>query len=63
MKKSVVFKEELVAKSVYARYSRYFNLEFESLHQEIAEVPTEFIYRADNPSVAVKHFCQLLKKE
>lgn len=53
----------LLPKSVYARYSRYFNLEFESLHQEFAEVPTEFICRADNPSVAVKHFCQLLKKE
>jgi len=51
----------LLPKSVYTRYSRYFNLAFESLHEKYAVVPTEFIFRADNPSVALKRFCDLLE--
>lgn len=50
----------LLPKSVFERYTRYFNLENESLPQKYREIPTEFIYRKDNPSMALRYFLNML---
>lgn len=52
----------LLPKSVFERYTRYFNLEYETLPQSYNEIPTEFIYRKDNPSVALRYFLNMLVK-
>ena len=46
----------LLPKSVFERYSRYFDLDFKETSEQYKEVPTEFIYRKDNPSVALRYF-------
>ena len=46
----------LLPKSVFERYTRYFDLAYESLPENYKEVPTEFIYRKDNPSLALRYF-------
>lgn len=46
----------LLPKSVFERYSRYFDLDFKETANHYKKVPTEFIYRKDNPSVALRYF-------
>ena len=48
----------LLPKSVFERYSRYFELDYETT--AFTAVPTEFMYRHDNPSIALQAFIQQL---
>lgn len=50
----------LLPKSVFERYTRYFQLYSEPLPASYRHVPTEFIYRKDNSSVALRHFLKTL---
>lgn len=50
----------LLPKSVFKRYSRYFDLDFKETAEYYKEVPTEFIFRKDNPSVALRYFVNSL---
>lgn len=51
----------LLPKSVFERYSRYFDLQYKKTSDVYKEIPTEFIYRMDNPSVALRFFIEKLE--
>lgn len=51
----------LLPKSVFERYSRYFDLQYKKTSDMYKEIPTEFIYRMDNPSVALRFFIEKLE--
>lgn len=52
----------LLPKSVFDRYARYFDLQYNETSDMYKDVPTEFIYRADNPSLALQLFIDKLAR-
>lgn len=52
----------LLPEAVYDTYSKYYNLSYSELPEEFSIIDTQLISHKENPSIALQHFQQLLKK-